>query len=171
MRETRYPRVLVATAAAALVVSGCADPDDARLDVRIAADSLKAFELSLGSDAGESATLRFVSSASLLTVESVVEDLTDSLVHTRLVGVEDDTIGGYRSRSVRMESELAMTLVGFKLGPGTFLTASGVDRRYDAHVVMTAGGVLVVWIDAPADEFDKAAAVADVIVSTLHFRS
>ena len=70
-----------------------------------------------------------------------------------------------------MESDLAMTLAGFKLGPGTFLSASGVDRRYDANVVMTTGGVLVVWVDAPIDEFDEAAAAAEVIVSTLRWRS
>ena len=148
-------------------------PDDVGLDVRPAADSPQAVELSLGSgdDTGESAMLRFVSSPSLLTVESVVEDLTSSLVHTRLLGVDDGTIGGYRSRVVRMQSDLGMSLAGFKLGPGTFLSASGVDRRYDAHVVMTPGGVLVVWVDAPIDEFDEAAAAADAIVSTLRWDS
>jgi hypothetical protein len=148
-------------------------PDDVGFDVRIASDSAQAVELSLGSGGvdGETATLRFVSAPSLLTVESVVEDLTASLVHTRLLGVEDGAIGGYRSRIVRMESDLGMTLAGFKLGPGTFLSASGVDRRYDAHVVMTTGGVLVVWIDAPIDEIDEAAAAADVIVSTLRWHS
>jgi hypothetical protein len=93
------------------------------------------------------------------------------LVHTRLLGVEDGAIGGYRSRIVRMESDLGMTLAGFKLGPGTFLSASGVDRRYDAHVIMTTGGVLVVWIDAPIDEIDEVVAAADVIVSTLRWHS
>jgi hypothetical protein len=148
-------------------------PDDVGFDVRLASDSPQAVELSLGSggDAGETATLRFVTAPSLLTVESVVEDLTAGLVQTRLLGVEDGAIGGYRSRIVRMESDLGMTLAGFKLGPGTFLSASGVDRRYDAHVVMTAGGVLVVWIDAPIDEIDEAAAAADAIVSTLRWHS
>ncbi|MGB7877397.1 MAG: hypothetical protein WBL31_01455, partial [Ilumatobacteraceae bacterium] len=69
------------------------------------------------------------------------------------------------------QSELGMTLAGFKLGPGTFLSASGVDRRYDAHVVMTPGGVLVVWVDAPVEEFDEAADAAGAIVSTLRWRS
>ncbi|MGA7756621.1 MAG: hypothetical protein WCA57_02135 [Ilumatobacteraceae bacterium] len=148
-------------------------PDDVGLDVRLATDSPQAIELSLGSgdDAGEPATLRLVSSPSLLTVESVVEDLTAGLVQTRLLGVEDGAIGGYRSRVVRMQSELGMTLAGFKLGPGTFLSASGVDRRYDAHVVMTPGGVLVVWVDAPVEEFDEAADAAGAIVSTLRWRS
>lgn len=148
-------------------------PDDLGYDVRIESESREVVELSLGSggDDGETATLRFVSSPSLLTVESVVEDLTASLVHTRLLGVEDGAIGGYRSRIVRMESDLGMTLAGFKLGPGTYLSASGVDRRYDAHVAMTAGGVLVVWVDAPIDEIDEAVAAADVIVSTLRWHS
>ena len=148
-------------------------PDDVGFDVRLATDSPQAVELSLGSGggAGESAMLRFVSSPSLLTVESVVEDLTAGLVHTRVLGVENGAIGGYRSRVVRMQSDLGMSLAGFKLGPGTFLSASGVDRRYDAHVVMTPGGVLVVWVDAPIDEFDEAAAAADAIVSTLRWDS
>ncbi len=148
-------------------------PDDVEFDVRLATESPQAVELALGSgdDGGESAMLRFVSSPSLLTVESVVEDLTAGLVHTRLLGVEDGAIGGYRSRVVRMQSDLGMSLAGFKLGPGTFLSASGVDRRYDAHVVTTPGGVLVVWVDAPIDEFDEVAAVADAIVSTLRWDS
>lgn len=147
-------------------------PDDLGLPVRLVTDSLEAVELSLGSggDAGESATLRFMTSPSLVTVDSVVEDLTGSLVHTRLLGVEDDAIGGYRSRSVRMQSDLAMSLAGFKLGPGTFLSASGVDRRYDAHVVAAVDAVLVIWVDAPIDDFDEASAAAEVIVSTLRWR-
>ena len=148
-------------------------PDDLGYDVRIESESPEVVELSLGSggDDGGTATLRMVSAPSLLTVESVVEDLTASLVHTRLLGVEDDAIGGYRSRIVRMESDLGMTLAGFKLGPGTYLSASGVDRRYDAHVAMTTGGVVVVWVDAPIDEIDEAAAAADMIVSTLRWQS
>jgi len=146
-------------------------PDDLGYDVRIESESPEAVELSLGSgdDRNSSATLRFVTSSSLLTAESVVEDLTASIVHTRLLGVDDSSIGGYPSRLVRMESDVGMTLAGFKLGPGTFLSASGVDRRYDAHVTLTTGGVLVVWVDAPIDEIDEAAAAADVIVSTLRW--
>lgn len=146
-------------------------PDDVPFDVRITADSPEAFELAFGPGlaTGEPATLRLVSSPTLVTVESVVEDLTASLVHTRLIGIEDGTIGGYRSRKVRMESDIGMTLAGFRLGPGTHLSASGVDRRYDAHIVLTAGGVLVVWIDAPTDEIAEASAAADAIVSTLRW--
>lgn len=148
-------------------------PDDLGFDVRVTSETPEVVELSLGTggDGVESATLRFVSSPSLLTVDSVVEDLTAGLVHTRLLGVEDGAIGGYRSRIVRMESDLGMTLAGFKFGPGTFLSASGVDRRYDAHVIMTTGGVLVVWVDAPTDEIDEVVAAADVIVSTLRWHS
>ena len=151
-------------------------PDGIGYDVRVASDSLRAFELSLDSERdtgepGESATLRILTSPSLLTVGSVLEDLEAGLVHTRLLGIEDDAIGGYQSRVARMESDLGMTLAGFKLGPGMFLSASGVDRRYDAHVITTTGGVVVVWIDAPFEEFDQAATAAGEIMSTLRWRS
>ena len=75
-------------------------PDDLGFDVSVISETPEVVELSLGTggDGGESATLRFVSSPSLLTVDSVVEGLTAGLVHTRLLGVEDGAIGGYRSQ-------------------------------------------------------------------------
>jgi len=36
---------------------------------------------------------------------------------------------------------------------------------------VTTGGVVVVWVDAPIDEIDEAAAAADMIVSTLRWQS
>jgi len=52
-----------------------------------------------------------------------------------------------------MESDRGTTVVGFKLGPGVFVTASGVDRRYEVHVLQTSNGPLVFCVDATRDGY------------------
>jgi len=102
------------------------------------------------------------------TVDDVETALSGPHVDSIVTEVAPDELGGRATRVVRLESDAGTTAVGFEIGPDVYVAANGIDRRYEAHVMETVRGLLVIWIDASATDFDAARADAASIVASLH---
>ena len=146
-------------------------PDAVENEVVTIASNPQLIELSLDgpttADPPLRPTLRIIVTPAGSTTESIADDVTLGLADTELVEIADDQLGERSTRVIRLESDLGSTVVGFKIGSAAFITASGVDRQYEAHVIDAGQDVIVVWIDATRDRFDEARRDADLIVSTL----
>ena len=100
-------------------------------------------------------------------VEESIGWLESSLSQTSLVAIEDLVVGDQATTRVQLTSDAGMTLTGFRFGPQTFISASGVDRRYEAWVTAHDGGVLVVWVDTSDDDAAVASTVAEIVLAGL----
>ena len=99
-------------------------------------------------------------------VEESIGWLESSLSQTSLVAIEDLVVSGEATTRVQLTSDAGMTLTGFRFGPQTFISASGVDRRYEAWVTARDdGGVLVVWVDTSDDDAAVAPTVAEIVLA------
>ena len=111
--------------------------------------------------------VRILAPSSGVGVAEIEAGLAGPHVDSLLTGVGNDELGGRATRVVRLESDAGTTAVGFEIGPDIYVGASGVDRKYEAHIVETVRGLLVVWIDASTDDFAAARADAAMIVESL----
>lgn len=104
-------------------------------------------------------------------VEDAIGWLESSLSQTSLDAIEEIAVGDTDATRVQLTSEAGMTLSGFRFGPQTFISASGVDRRYEAWVTARSdGGVLIVWLDMSMDDATSIAAVAETVLARLEIR-
>ncbi len=101
-------------------------------------------------------------------VDESVEWLTSSLSQTTVDSIEPIDGVGVDATRVRLEPQAGMERVGFRFGPRTFISASGLDRRYEASIAERAdGGIVVVWVDASDTELELASEVADIVLGSI----
>jgi hypothetical protein len=145
-------------------------PDEDRIVVIAATPDVLEVSLAGATDASPPGVpiVRILAPPSGTTVAEIEAGLARPHFDTVVTGVGNDELGARATRVVRMESDAGTTAVGFEIGPDVFVAASGVDRRYEAHILETVRGPLVIWIDAPAAAFDTARVDAASIVASLH---
>lgn len=151
-------------------------PTDTELSVRRTGDGARTlgFDVTGGSLSGTGQIVFAVPAADDETVDprtAVVDVLLANLAQVEAIDVADSTFAGAESTRVRLRSVRAMTLVGFRLGQQTFVSASGVDRVYELHLLdRPDGGALAVWTDAPTGEIDSVRALAESMARSLQWR-
>lgn len=101
---------------------------------------------------------------------AVVDLLLENLAQVELVDVTDAMLADVPSTRVRLRSSRDMTLVGFRIGTQTFVTASGVDREFEIHLLdRPDGGVLAVLMDARVGQIGLVRDVATRMVRSLEW--
>lgn len=107
------------------------------------------------------------------TPESVVDEMLDTAVFDSITVVGNADVAGYpaiqisseiRGDGQRFES-LAFTSSEFQ----PFGTFTGVVQRW--YVTDVAGRTVIVWIEAPVDQFDEWVLEAEAALATLEFLS
>lgn len=143
-------------------------PADTSLELVSESSTMSEFRLG-GADPTSARLVVIVPSVDdVASVEESLEWLESSLSQTSIDSVDSIDVGEQPGVTIGMSPDAGLVLNGFRFGSRTFISASGIDRTYEATIVeREGGGIVVIWIDAPEESFDEAAAAADVALDRL----
>ena len=97
----------------------------------------------------------------------VLDEIVASLFDTEVVDRRDGEIGGVHGATLELRSSRGTEKVGFRIGPGNYMTTSGIDRHHEVVAVEVPDGVLVIWIDGDQSSFDSFRDEADLLLGSL----
>lgn len=98
---------------------------------------------------------------------TIADGLVRDLFDVDLVTDGPAVLGGFDGRQLKLATRGGTDTIGFRLGTGIYVSASGVDRRYIIHLVDLEDAALVLWLDAASDEYDTHLLEADRLFSSI----